>query len=73
MIRYPEQSRQHEGDQYDRVFRVVETHLGDQPRPRPTYQSEVPMARQTLSPPSQNLSLYQAHYIFPTMDSHSVK
>ena len=32
------QPRQHEADQRDGVFRFIETHLKDQPRPQPTDQ-----------------------------------
>jgi hypothetical protein len=32
------QTRQHEADQCDGVFRLLETHLEDQPRPQPTDQ-----------------------------------
>ena len=33
-----DQPRQHEADQRDGVFRFIETHLKDQPRPQPTDQ-----------------------------------
>lgn len=45
------QARQHEADLHDGVFKLLETHLGDQPRLLPTIQSLLGLTR--LSPPTR--------------------